>query len=339
MKRIISSRRSSRSARRLMTGVACLAVLLLSREAQAQRFLVEDNLPTFVESLQERLKTDAELGQIALAGGEIVRWRFDSGKDLRFRATGGTLAQRVALSRTINTSLKADPEWRRWLESNGFVVLYDDLPVDADQLVAVPPEKKELVHVAELLQIVQDRIEVDPALGGVLLSDLAYMSREGVAGRAMALGGRVVTDDQRALLEELLVETMAANQYWRTARHSLVLSVEPLLLQPISAEWRQRYYVLGLEKFFEFDYVAADEAFKRALAEAPEDMILSYWRVVTHIALRQDHKAEMKLRYLLERNPWGESQSAIAREFWRVQGPLRWRLQAIERQVLLTKTP
>ena len=77
----------------------------------------------------------------------------------------------------------------------------------------------------------------------------------------------------------------------------------------------------------------------RAVAEVPADPVYRYWRIVSLLALGEDARAEVKLRTLLVENPWGQFAPTIAVALERVQGPLRWRLQALERHVLLTLIP
>lgn len=332
------------SARRTVTlsvAIALVALAYSSQPVQAQDFRAEQQFPTFLESLQGQIQDDDSLSGIAVDSGEVVRWKWAAGKDLRFHVTGGTLAQRLRLSAIISEQLRNDREWREWLTANGSTVVFQDPTSDFEELIPVQLKRDDELskHTSHLLEVVQDRIEVDDELGGALISRGLYHSRMGVSGHELVLQGRVLTEDQLPLLKSLLVESMAGDEYWRTARHNIVLSLNGVAVQPISEVFQKRYYVLGMDEFWEGDYFAADEAFKRALADRPGDLILSYWRVVTHLAMHQDERAEMKLRHLIRRNPWGQAQATIAREFGRVQGPLRGRLRTIEQHILLTMDP
>jgi hypothetical protein len=102
-----------------------------------------------------------------------------------------------------------------------------------------------------------------------------------------------------------------------------------------SGVFAARYYGLGLEFFWRRDYPAADRAFARAIAEAPTVEAYRWWSALIAIALGQDQRAMNKLHPLLAVNPYGSQSPAIAYELMEVQGPLRWKLQALERVVLL----
>lgn len=76
-----------------------------------------------------------------------------------------------------------------------------------------------------------------------------------------------------------------------------------------------------------------------ATADNPTSRVLRYWRVLVHIALREEDRARLKLDSLLRVDPWGGNGAAIAQALERVQGPLRGRLYALEQEVLLSTLP
>jgi hypothetical protein len=306
--------------------------------AEAQ---LSQRVDELVAMIQTQLEQDQALGGVRVTGGEVVPRRLTTGYDLRLVAEGGLLGQRVLASNAVRSIMLNDPAWRPWLEANGVVVTWYDVPADADLLTVVPSTSQEAAEIQDLLQAVQDQIELDPDLGGALVLSAAFAERpdDGRPGRELRIYGRVATPEQADLLTRAFLDAMAADPYWLERRGEVFVTLRTLAVAPPSAVLAQRYFVMGLDDFWDGRYLQADAAFMRAVVDAPTNPVYRYWRVVALLALGQDVRAEQKLRPLLVQNPWGQFSPVIAVAFERVQGPLRWRLQALEKHVLLTQVP
>jgi len=311
----------------------------LSSVAEAQLTQRVDEL---IARLQSGLEADEALAGVRISGGEIAPRRLTTGHDLRLVAEGGTLEQRVRAASTVRSLMGEDPEWRAWLETNGVAVTWYDVPLDAELLTIVPSTSEESAKVQKLLETVQDQIELDPVLAGGLLTSASFARRlDGAArsGAELRVYGRVAAPEHAERLSDLFVDAMAADPYWLRRRDEVFVSFRDLNVGAPSPVFAQRYFAMGLKLFWQCRYLEADAAFLRAVAGSPTDPVYRYWRVVTLLALGQETRAEQMLTRLLLENPWGQYAPTIATALERVQGPLRWRLQALEQHILLTLAP
>lgn len=299
----------------------------------------DDRVPPLVAALRDRIAAEDTLAGIEVTGGEVVVTELVPRRDVRIVATGGTLAGRVQLAQEVRTLIEREAAWKGWLEGHGYTVIYADAPVDAGTFVSLAPKPDEPAQLVELMQLVQDRIEVDPALSGALVVSGTLYGRAGLDGRELRVVGRLLEAEQRQALERHFVEAMAALPYWQDARHSVFVTFDTLRLATPSEALAARFYAMGLDAFWEGDLTTANAAFTRAVAEQPDSLIYRYWRVVAHLAAREPARAEAKLRPLVRQNIWGQHDPLIAREFERLQGPLRWQLAIMERDILLTLEP
>ncbi|HUG89380.1 MAG TPA: hypothetical protein VML55_01015 [Planctomycetaceae bacterium] len=324
--------------RTVIVGGLAFGWVSLFTAAQAQLTQRVDDL---IATLQAEVQSDEVLAGIRVMGGEIAPRRLAAGHELRLVAEGGRLEQRVRAAQAVRAIMARDPEWRSWLETNGVVLTWYDVPVDVELLVTVPATSDESAKVQSLLERVQDHIELDPDLAGaVVVSAMLARRLDGEhPGRELRAYGRVVTTEQSDLLARLFVDAMAADPYWRPRRDEVFVSLRALNVTPPSPVFAQRYFTMGLKLFWQCRYLEADAAFMRAIAESPADPVYRYWRIVTLLALGQEPRAEQKLTPLLYQNPWGQFAPTIAVALERVQGPLRWRLQSLEQHVLLTLIP
>jgi hypothetical protein len=296
-----------------------------------------------VARLQAEVQSDPELAHIRITAGEIVPRRLGTDYDLRLVGEGGLLADRVRAANAVRTSMLNNPDWRAWLEANDVVITWFDLTADSELLQVVDPTDEEGAAILNLLMRVQDEIDLDPDLSaaGTLVVSAVLMARmdEPGIGRELRVYGRVATPEQATEVARLFAGAMADLPYWRDRRGDFFVSLGSLSVAPTSAVFAQRYFAMGLMYFWEGHYRQADAAFMRAVAESPADPVYRYWRVVSLLAMGEQARAEVKLRPLLVQNPWGQFAPTIAVALERLQGPLRWELQRMERHVLLTLIP
>jgi hypothetical protein len=202
---------------------------------------------------------------------------------------------------------------------------------------AQTPEEIAKSHITALLRRVQDEMELYAPFRGVLVLDAALLPPSGEAGPVLQVQGKVLNENQKLLIQNMFVEQMAQDAYWVEPRPHVSLDLVRVL--PPSPALASRYTAIAINAFWNRDYGLADFAFMRAAAEAPDNDVLRYWRVLTAIALCQYDRAEVKLRPLLRENPTGSGAPAIAMAFERVQGPIRWTLEKLEKKVILTEVP
>ena len=295
-----------------------------------------------VATLQADVQNDPALANIRITAGEILPRRLGTDYDLRLVGEGGLLAERARAYNVLRTSMLNNPDWRDWLEANDMVVTWYDVPLDAELLQVVEPTTDETAHIQSLLASVQDRIDLAPELAGAAVISAVLMARldePGTPARELRVYGRVVNPEQTTAVARLFADAMVDDPWWVERRGEIFVSLGSLSVAAPSAVFGQRYFAMGLNYFWEGQYLQADAAFMRAVAEVPADPVYRYWRVVSLLALGEEARAEVKLRTLLVQNPWGQFAPTIAAALERVQGPLRWRLQALERHVLLTLIP
>lgn len=299
----------------------------------------DERVPPLVAAIRDRIAGADELAGIQITGGEVVVADFAPRQDLRIVATGGTLAGRARLTQEVRPLIEENAAWKSWLEQNGYTVVFADPPADSAAFVPLSPRPEEPAHLVELMQRVQDQIELDAALSGALVVRGTFYGRDGIDARELRIVGRLASDDQRQALERVFVEVMAANPYWRDMRRTVFVTFDTLRVAPPSPLLAGRYYAMGLDAFRAGDLTTASAAFTRAIAEEPGSLVFRYWRVVVHLAACETARAEAKLRPLVTHNIWGHHDVLIAREFERLQGPLRWQLAIMERDILLTLDP
>jgi hypothetical protein len=213
------------------------------------------------------------------------------------------------------------------------------LPRSTDLTPTVPLTAEELAksHITALLRRVQDQMEMYAPFGGALVLDAALVPNPDEDVPTLRVRGKVLNEGQRLLIQNLFVEQMTQDAYWVEPRPHV--SLDLLRVLPPSPALASRYTAIGINAFWNRDYGLADFAFMRAVAEAPGNEVLRYWRVLTAIALCQYDRAEAKLAPLLRNNPLGSHAAPVAFAFERVQGPLRWTLVMLEKRVLLTEVP
>lgn len=220
---------------------------------------------------------------------------------------------------------------------------YEKTPGRYEAGYGVHPVFDEVRNYPELFERVQDLVEVNPDLEGVLAFDGILSEREepadGQAEKVLEVRGKVFTEEQKPLLRQVILDVMQDDPDWQPLVDNIVIDLEKMPAVRPSPELAQQFYALGLNAFWDCELVTADFAFMRAYSEGPDLEFLLYWRVVTAIAMDEYGRASQKLRFLLRQNPAGSRSPTIAREFERLQGPLRWKLQELEQDVLLTLLP
>jgi len=186
----------------------------------------------------------------------------------------------------------------------------------------------------ELLHNVQDAMELDPMMKGVMLTDGKFVSQRDMPGEEIQLQGKVMTPAQAEKVKEMVKNALGEDPYWREVEGPLTVSTEMMTPSQGSPQLADRYYAKGLTHFWDEEYAAADRAFSRAMAEAPQDLALKYWDVLTALAQDQNDRAKEKLTPLMAEDSLGSRSPNIATALERVQGPLRRKLMELENEIL-----
>jgi tetratricopeptide (TPR) repeat protein len=301
---------------------------------------VADAIPSLLEDIRTRVSQSASLAGLNVLDAEVVQRRLTPRLDLVYNAAGGTLQQRVEFYNAVRSVMGESDEWKDWLERHGVVIRYSEPPLDLlDLNVGVPPSTEEAQQISQLLQFVYDQLELDARMDGAYVQTALLAAPPEGPGRVMRLSGRLIDESQRPLLQAYIDEAMAALDGWRNRRGEVIVALSDVIVAPLNVERSTRYYAIGVEAFWRRDYPKAAQAFSRAISDNPTSRILRYWRVLTHIAMREEDRAIAKLNLLLRQDPWGANGAAVAEGIERVQGPLRGRLYALEQHVLLTMVP
>lgn len=198
-------------------------------------------------------------------------------------------------------------------------------------------DKKEMNQkkLNELLDRVQDDIELDATLGGVMVTGGKFVEKMGMPGEELQLQGKL-TDQaaQGPKIKTMVEQAMAEDPYWREGEGPLTVTTDKMTEAEGSLQLANRYYAKGLEHFWNKEYVQADRAFSRAMSEAPNDDVIRYWEAASALAQKQEDRAKEKLLPLLETYPLGSRTPLIATGFERLQGPLRMKLMNLENELL-----
>jgi hypothetical protein len=196
------------------------------------------------------------------------------------------------------------------------------------------PKENQQAKLNELLMKVQDRIEADPMLQGVMLTGATFVPKMTPPGEELRLQGKLMDPAQGATVKAMVEKALGEDPYWREGEGPLEVTTTTMIAAPGSLPVANSYYAQGLEYFWKGQYAEADRAFARSLAELPGDYVLQYWRAVAALAQGQDDRAKSKLHTLLQADVLGSRSPNVAAAMERLQGPLRQRLAIMENQVL-----
>ncbi len=203
---------------------------------------------------------------------------------------------------------------------------------ESSQTAPVDKERQKKLH--ELLMKVQDEIELDNTLRGIAFTGIELVNDPQTQGQVMQLKGRLLDPAQAAQLKKLVDDVLQNDQYWWVGNGPLPVSTQTMQVAPGDPALANRFYGMALQHFWKGEYAEADQLFFRALAEAPADDVLRYWRAVTALAQDQTERATKKLAPLTKFYPLGSRTPMISAAFERLQGPLRWKLMSLENKVL-----
>ena len=181
-------------------------------------------------------------------------------------------------------------------------------------------------------------VELSRDLGGAAVDD-AYYSDDGGDEVSVILVGRVLNEGQRekitqmsnAKISKLFGDSVheIKSTKTKTARYGNgIVQTLP------SSEVASFCFDLGLQRFTGRSYAEAYVSFTRAHLESPLRLDIQYWRVVSLLGTGRDPDAKRILEALVEARPRNETAAnqtmVVCRSLEPVQGPLRWKLIAME---------
>ena len=194
----------------------------------------------------------------------------------------------------------------------------------------------------EMLTNLQESVELQPAYGGAVVDDAYYMSGPEDT-LFINLVGRVATDDQRTDIISLCNDLIRRYFGPLTDRVRLAKADPPAdnvlgvrLVHP-SEQTAAQCFNRGVVAYTQRNYRLAYRFFTRARVDAPLQVHLQYWRIVSLIGMGQDAKAAVILTDLRNRSKSpGEAkdEAGVLQSLEKVQGPIRGRLIAIQDYLL-----
>lgn len=290
------------------------------------------------DELLERLEATI-VRDPALFGVTIKSWSVDDdafGQPMLLHVVGTvTTPAQVELVRSRVIAWAA-PIW-------GDIVVRD--AIDFSELSVAPPPSAagippvvEVDHVAMLVRAIQRGLEFDPRLNGAIVLGVTLPKPADGGPQLLTIDGRLVLQDQVAALNEVVAAAVRQDDWWK-GKPEIKIDEQSLIIAPVTVTMADFYYGVGVDSFFAGQYVTADLAFMRAVADAPAADGFRYWRVLTALVQGDAALAEARLVPLIRRHPAGSREAPIAREFERIQGPLRWSLLALEKRIVLNQIP
>jgi hypothetical protein len=196
--------------------------------------------------------------------------------------------------------------------------------------------------VSELLDRLQQAIDIEPRFAGCWVSHVTLAHNAEDGGIDVALHGRVWRPAQSELLADYARRLMQQDAAWQVASAKLqTANREDLVVVPESPDIAARYYGEAMHHFYARDYEAADKLLALASIEDPRNILYRYWRVIGKLAGGDQPAAEDRLQQTVQGfgiRPNSREHVAVMRAIYRIQGPLRHELMAMERRVMTMGT-
>jgi hypothetical protein len=310
--------------------MALLCAIVLVGEVRLRADDVETRLTDWVDKIRKGVEEDADLSDVKVVEGKFVDRLFVKGREFRLICEDATEEQLVAIEMLAANVMQGDAQVQAWLARKENIVTAS---VRAKGQQATPPDERKLVK--QLVQEVHDLIEAEIAFAGVAVSDVKFVP----AGRGieMQLLGRLGKKEQQGPLVEKLVNKLLDDlPGWKIYRKQIVVSSLKMEIKPASRERAARLYAHGREAYNNQKFQAAENSFALALVDDPANESYLAWRIMTTLATGDEGRTKVKLVRLLKRDPRALTAGDIAKQFEKVQGPLRQRLNELRNEVLRT---
>ncbi len=198
--------------------------------------------------------------------------------------------------------------------------------------------------VSQLVENLQLHIEASMSYPGVGISAATFTVREKTDGGVqLSLQGRVASREQREKIRDLCVEMMQKDPYWGKKRPDGSAPYEDaypdgkqLKVVVPSQVFSSRLFNRGLSLFWSGQTAEARKHFRASMIESRGSVPKHYWLVLCELQLGETDRARNLLREPLNRIRKGTlQQEAVLWSLQRVQGPLRWKLIALENEMML----
>jgi hypothetical protein len=206
----------------------------------------------------------------------------------------------------------------------------------------------ELRPVTELIASLQHELEASMDFPGVNITAAVFTIQDQASENldvVMSLQGRISTEKQREEIRKFGVALMAKHTFWgrrqpgqAKAREYERAYVDLSQLKKLrqSALFSSRMFSRGMQLFRNGDVDAAREHFRASMVESSDAVTRHYWLILCELQLGKTDRARNLLRVPLNRIRDGKlSYDVVLRSLERVQGPLRWKLIAMENSILL----
>lgn len=217
-------------------------------------------------------------------------------------------------------------------ESNAVLAdVYGDNPAyrplgDKLQVVYMPT--------AEVLAELQRQLQIRLQLDGCQITSAAYVL-DGDS-EFLKLSGRLAVAEQREALTDWANGVL--DQTYGTEWPRVKIQLE---LVPPTAFVATRFFTLGIGRYVQRDFAAAERDFFQAILEAPGKLEYKYWHIATLIAQGHVEQAYARLRpltILRRRTMHDDEYSKVLLTLENVQGPIRWKLVRLEDRAFIEGT-
>lgn len=206
----------------------------------------------------------------------------------------------------------------------------------------------QLRPVTELIASLQHDLEASMDFPGVNITAAVFTVQDQDSENldvVMSLQGRISTEQQREAIRKRGVAWMARHPFWgrrqpgeAKAREYERAYIDTGHLKKLqqSSLYSSRLFSRAIHLFRSGDVAAARDHFRASMVESSDAVTRHYWLILCELQLGQLDRARNLLRVPMNRIRDGKlSYEVVLRSLERVQGPLRWKLIAMENAILL----
>ncbi len=197
-------------------------------------------------------------------------------------------------------------------------------------------DKLQVVYMptAEVLAELQRQLELRLELDGCQITSAAYVL-DGDS-EFLELSGRLAVAEQREVLTNWVNGVLDQTYGTEWPR----VKIQMRLVSP-TAFVATRFFTLGIGRYVQRDFAAAERDFFQAILEAPGKLEYKYWHIATLIAQGRVELAYARLRpltILRRRTMHDDEYGKVLLTLENVQGPIRWKLVRLEDRAFIEGT-
>lgn len=199
-------------------------------------------------------------------------------------------------------------------------------------------EKDHLLPFSELISELQQTLDYDALFKGCVLSRATYKYNEDDGSFNLVLHGRIWNVDQADLISNLCRKKMHEHPEWESAGVQLHTRSDRLVVVSESPIQGTFYFTQAMHHFWKGNYDTADDLLALASLEDPNNVVYRYFRVIGEFAQGRNREAERRLTSTMigfNIQLYNQDYIDILHAIERIQGPLRYRLMAAEKRIMV----